>query len=180
MHNADTHSVLYIADPKLAPQMYSDRGADFTITAHHANGHMHKEVLRLEAAFVADPTNWRVARDYLWACIDDLEDYAPEAEFGSVVSSAGFLPTGRILVTQGRALPEFAEVHTSASYSAFCLAHTDGGWDCSEYTGTVLRAVGLNGMGFPSEDFGGPVDDIGAEDPYSWQDTVETVTVPAP
>jgi hypothetical protein len=173
--NGDPLATLYIADPKLHPKMRKDRNENFTVTVHHADGPTHAEALRLEAAFLADP-NWRTARDYLWAAFADLEPYQPENPVGSIQPSSGFVPTGRILVTQGRALPEFAEIWTSAGYSAFCLANPAGGWDCNEYTGDVLRDAGLNGMGFPASNFGGPYDPL-EEDLYGWDETIETIVL---
>lgn len=132
----------------------------------------------LETTFVADPTeaNALAWLGYIWPLV---ERYHPEVENWDPVPTEGFIPTGRILVTQGHALPEFYEYWTSASYSAFILYKPGvlaGGWDCNEFTGDVLRDAGLNGMGFPVSNFGGPYDPLDdVDDAGDWEETIETV-----
>ncbi len=142
-------------------------------TFHREDKIAMKRAALLECIFVHYPTpeNARKWLRYIWPLV---ERFHPEDEDGSDFQTSGFLPTGRILVTQGRALPEFSEYWTSASYSAFIL-QKDGGWDCNEYTGSVLRQAGLNGRGFPVE----PWDESYSEedDLVDWTETAELVSL---
>jgi hypothetical protein len=179
MHNADTHSVLYkVAFAATEAQLEEYRTGKMVVPL----GATEQDKLDvaygslLEAQFVADPTAEN-ALEWLTAIWPLAERYDPAAENWDVRPTPGFIPTGRILVTQGRALPEFYEYWTSVGYSAFILYKPGplaGGWDCNEFTGDVLREAGLNGMGFPASNFGGPVDVL-EDDFYGWDETIETI-----
>lgn len=138
-----------------------------------------------EAIFVQYPTEENAVKwlKHIWPLVERFQPGdIPTNEFGEV-ETEGFIPTGRILVTQGRALPEFYEYWTSVGYSAFILqaqiSPEDSGWDCNEFTGDVLREAGLNGMGFPSmpdNAIAAPDDlEVGEPDMYDWEYTIETV-----
>lgn len=185
MHNADTHAVLYKVDFPVAPETLEVYKDGKWITPLDPNN-AHDRVLLAwaslyEAIFVQYPTKENASKwlNHIWPLVERFQPGDnPTNEHGEVATE-GFIPTGRILVTQGRALPEFYEYWTSASYSAFILqseiSPKDSGWDCNEFTGDVLRDAGLNGRGFPKSNFGTLDEALGEEDVYGWDEMMEAI-----
>lgn len=148
--------------------LHADTGADRVMMAR---------ARLLETIFVEFPTKENAQNFLAWVW-PLAERFNPEAQVhDKEFRSEGWIPTGRILVTQGRALFQCYEYWTSAGYSSYTLMH-ESGFDSSEYTGTVLRDAGLSGLGFPAEpgDMGVlEVDDIGEEDTFTWEEMMETI-----